>query len=83
LNAYLIAATVLLGGFVPCGFVALRARAIDAVVALELCGILTVLVLLCLGEGFNSSSYFNVPLICAFLVWISGLVFVRFLGRFL
>ena len=35
MNAYLIAATVLLLGLVPCGIVALRGRAIDGVVALQ------------------------------------------------
>jgi multisubunit Na+/H+ antiporter MnhF subunit len=82
-NAYLIAAAVLLGGFVPSGIVCYRARVIDAVVGLELCGVLTVLTFLCLCEGFNSSSYFDVPLMCSFLVWVSGLVFVRFMGRLL
>ncbi len=54
----------------------------DAVVALELAGAVMVLALVCLGEGFGRSSYFNLPVVCALLVWIGGLVFARFVGRF-
>ena len=82
MNAFLVAGTVLLAGFVPCGWVLVRApHAIDAVVALELCGTLATLTFLCLALGFESSSYFNLPVICAVATWLGGLVFVRFLGR--
>jgi len=83
LNAFTIAATALLGGFVPVAYVCLREREIDAVVALELAGTLTVLILLCLGEGFHRSSYFTVPIVCAALTWVSGVLFARFFGRHL
>lgn len=82
MNSFLIAATALLAGFVPLGIVCLRSRVIDAVVALELAGSLMVMVLICLAEGFHRSAYFNLPVICALLVWVNGLVFARFLGRF-
>jgi multisubunit Na+/H+ antiporter MnhF subunit len=65
------------------GIVCLRARPIDGVVALELCGTLVTLALLALAEGFHRGIYFNVPLIAAGVTWIGGLVFVRMLGRFL
>jgi multicomponent Na+:H+ antiporter subunit F len=81
MNAFTIAATALLAGFVPVGIVCLRARPLDGVVALELAGALASLVFLCLGEGFHRSSYFDVPIVCAVLTWISGIVFVRFLAR--
>ena len=83
MNAFLIAATVLLAMLVLPGIVLVSARPIDAVVALELCGTTITLVLLCLAEGYHRSVYFNVPLIAAAVVWIGGLVFTRFLGRFL
>lgn len=83
MNAFTTAATVLLAGFVPIGFVALRARPIDGVIALELGGAIATLVLLCLAEGFHRSSYFDVPVIAALVVWLGALVYVRFLGRFL
>jgi len=82
-NAFTIAALGLLAGFVPLGVVVLRAREVDALVALELCGVLATLCLMCLGEGFHRGVYFDVPVIAAVTTWIGGLVFARFLGRYL
>jgi len=81
-NAFLIAATALLLLLVLPGIVIVRGRPIDAVVALELSGTTITLVLLCLAEGFHRSVYFNVPLVSALAVWVGGLVYVRFIGRF-
>ena len=83
MNAFTIAGTVLLAGFVPLGIVCLRAREIDGVAALELCGVLATLIFLCLGEGFHRSAYFDVPVICAAVTWIGGLIFARFFGRYI
>jgi multicomponent Na+:H+ antiporter subunit F len=82
-NAFEIAATALLGGFIPLGVVLLRGRPIEAVVALELCGALATVVLVCLAESFHRSTYFAVPVVSALLTWISGLIYVRFLARWL
>lgn len=65
----------------PLGWVALRGREIDAVVALELGGAMATLVLLCLGEGFHRSAYFDVPIVCVALTWIGALVFTRFFAK--
>jgi multisubunit Na+/H+ antiporter MnhF subunit len=81
MNAFTIAATVMLGGFVPVGIVAVRGGAIDALAGLELAGALATTILLCLAEGFGRSSYFDVPVVCAAVTWVSGLIFARFLGR--
>lgn len=81
MNAFTVAALALLAGFVPIGVVCLRGRELDAVVALELAGPVASLVLLCLAEGFHRSSYVDVPVVCAGLSWVSGMVFVRFLAR--
>ena len=72
---------MLLIGYVPLGWVALRGREIDAVVALELGGAIAALVLLCLGEGFHRLSYFDVPIVCVVLTWIGALVFTRFFAK--
>lgn len=81
MNAFTIAATALLAGFVPIGVVCLRGRELDGVIALELAGALSAVVFLCLGEGFHRSVYFDVPVVCAALSWVSGMVFVRFFAR--
>jgi multisubunit Na+/H+ antiporter MnhF subunit len=81
-NAFLIAATVLLAMLVLPGIVIARAPPIHGIVALQLCGTTITLVLLCLAEGFHRGVYFNVPLVSALCVWVSSLVFARFVGRF-
>jgi multisubunit Na+/H+ antiporter MnhF subunit len=83
LNAFLLAGTVLLGLIVLPGVVCVRARPIDGVVALELCGALLTTALLALAEGFHRGVYFSVALVAALVTWIGGLIFARFLGRFL
>ena len=83
MNAFTIAATVLLGGFVPLGAVCLRCREIDAAAALQLCGTLATLILLCLAEGFHRGTYFTVAVVSGVVSWTSGLIYARFLGRWL
>ncbi len=83
MNAFTIAATTLLLGFLPLAVVALRSRPIDGVVALQLGGTVGVLVLLCLAEGLHRSFMYGLPIVAAVMSWIGGLVFVRFLGRWL
>lgn len=80
MNVWLIAATVLLAGLVPCGWVLLRAQLADALVALELGSTLVTVVLVLLAEGFHRSSYFTVPVVLAALSFVGTLVFLRFLG---
>lgn len=81
MNVWLIAATVLLAGLLPCGWVLLRARIVDALVALELGSTVVTLVLLLLAEGFRRSSYFELPVVLAALTFVGTLVFIRFLGE--
>lgn len=78
---YLAAALVLLAGWVPVAAVCVRARAIDGLVALEMAGALTTLVLVCLAVGLHQSSFGTLSLITAVCVIMSGLVFARFLDR--
>lgn len=80
MNVWLIAATVLLAGLLPCAWVLLRARLIEALVALELASTIVTVVLLLLAEGFHRSSYFELPLVLAALSFVGTLVFIRFLG---
>lgn len=78
---YLVAALVLLAGLVPLAVVCVRSRAIDGLVALEMAGALTTVVLVCLAVGLPQSSFGGLSLIAAVCVIVSGLVFARFLDR--
>ena len=81
MNAFETAALALIAGFVPLGWVCLRERELDGVVAFELAGVVTTLVLICLAEGYHRSIYLGVAVVCAAVTWISGFVFARFFGR--
>jgi multisubunit Na+/H+ antiporter MnhF subunit len=80
-NVWLFAATVLLAGLIPCGWVLLRGPLLDALVALELVSTLATVVLVLLAEGFHRPSYFTVPLVLAAVSFVGALIFVRFLGE--
>lgn len=81
MDPFLIAAIALLLGFIPCGIVMLRAGIVDAVVALNLAGVLASLELVLLAEGLHRSPFFDLALVLAVLAIAGGLVFARFLGR--
>ncbi|HJQ74685.1 MAG TPA: monovalent cation/H+ antiporter complex subunit F [Gaiellaceae bacterium] len=81
MNAFLIAATVLIAALAPLLLVASLRRPIDGLVALEASGAVLTLTLLCLSVGLGQSSFFTVPIIAAVASWIGSLVFARFLGR--
>ena len=83
MNVWLWGATGLLVGLVPCGWVALRATRVDAVVGLQTAASVTTLVLLLLAEGFQRPTYMTLPLALAFLNVVGTLIFARFLGRHL
>jgi multisubunit Na+/H+ antiporter MnhF subunit len=77
MNAYLVAATLLLLGLVPCGVLAVRGHAIDGVVALQAGQTVATLALLLLAQGFHRPVYFSVALTLSVLSFVSGLVFAR------
>jgi multisubunit Na+/H+ antiporter MnhF subunit len=80
-NAFLVAATILLATLAPLLVVCHVRRPIDGLVALETAGAVMTLVLLCLSVGMGESIFFTVAIIAAVVSWIGGFVFVRFLGR--
>ena len=81
MNAFLIAATILLAGLAPLLVVASRRRPIDGLVVVETAGAVATLALVCLSVGLGNSVYFTVAVIAAVASWIGSLVFGRFLGR--
>ena len=83
MNAFLIAATVLLTALAPLLLVASLRRPIDGLIAVEAAGAVTTLALLCLSVGLEDSVLFTVAVIGAVASWIGSLVFARFLGRWI
>lgn len=83
MNGFVIAAIAMLIGTVPCAMVIWRGEVMAAVVAYEAISSIVVMVLALLAEGFRRSGEFELPVLLAVLLFGSGLVFVRFLERWL
>lgn len=81
MNAFLVAATVLIAALAPLLAIAALRRPIDGLVALEAAGAILTLTLICLSVGLAQSTFFTVPIIAAVASWIGCLIFARFLGR--
>ena len=81
MNAWLIAATVLMLGLLPCLWVCVRKPPIDALVALELASTITTLVLLMLAQGYHRDPFMDLALVSALLSFAGALSFARFLER--
>jgi multicomponent Na+:H+ antiporter subunit F len=82
-NGFVIAAIAMLVGTVPCALVVWRGEVMAAVVAYEAISSIVVMALALLAEGFQRSGEFELPVLLAVLLFGSGLVFVRFLERWL
>jgi multicomponent Na+:H+ antiporter subunit F len=80
-NVWLIAATVLLTGLVPCLWVAMRGSIVGALAALELASTLTTLALVLIAQGLHRDSFMDLALVSALLSFAGALTFTRFLER--
>ena len=80
---WLAATLALLAGLVPCGIVCLRGDVVERLVGLEMAGVVVTLVLLLLAQVFGRVVYVDLALALALLSFAGGLVFARFLERFL
>lgn len=83
MNAFLIAATVLIAALAPLLVATALWRPIDGLVVVEAAGTVTTLALVCLSVGLGNPLYFTVAVIAAVASLIGGLVFARFLGRWI
>jgi multicomponent Na+:H+ antiporter subunit F len=82
-NVFIIAAIAMLVAVIPCGIVVCRGSVMSALVAYEAIAAIVIMVLALLAEGFRRSGEFELPVLLAVLLFASGLVFVRFLERWL
>ena len=83
MNAWLVAAGGTALSLIPCAFVCLRGGPIDRLVGLEMTAVCNSLVLLLLAEGFQRTTFYDVALSLSLLSFGGGLVFARFLERWL
>lgn len=81
MTAWFAAAAGLLLGAGLCLVGALRGAAADRLVALELAGVVSTLLLLVLAEAFGRGTYADLAVVLALASFPGGLVFARFLER--
>jgi multisubunit Na+/H+ antiporter MnhF subunit len=82
-NGFVVAAVAMLVAVLPCLVVVIRGGVMDALVAYEAISAIVVMVLILLAEGFRRPGEFELAVVLAVLLFGSGLVFARFLERWL
>ncbi len=83
MNLWLFCALLLLLLMAPCGWLCFRGTIMERFVALQLAQLFSVLAILLLAEGYRRAIYFDLSLVLAVLSFASGLVYLRFLERWL
>ena len=81
MNVWLIAATILLLGLVPCGIVCFTGAPMERLVALEMAGTINTITLLLLAQGFDQPPFYDLALVLSLLSFAGGMVFARFMER--
>jgi multicomponent Na+:H+ antiporter subunit F len=82
-DEYLIAAAIMLAGLAPLIVFAVRASPAEGLVALNLGGTIATLVLVLLAAGTGREPFFDLAIVSAVLSYAGGLVYARFLERWL
>lgn len=77
----MVGAAGLMLALVPTGIVCMRGDVCDRLVGLEMAGVLTSLLLVLLAEALGRSIFLDLALASALLAFGGGLVFARFLER--
>ncbi len=83
MNTWLWAAVVLELALFPCAWVCYRGRLADRIIGIELAGVLITLEMILLAQGMNRTSFLDLPLTLSLLTFGGGMVFVRFLQRWI
>lgn len=83
MNAWLWAALAMLISLIPCLIVCFRGDLSDRLVGLELASVLVTVQLILLAQGFGHPSFYDLPLTLALLSFGGGMVFARFVQRWL
>jgi multicomponent Na+:H+ antiporter subunit F len=83
MNVWLAAAGAMIVCLIPCGVACLRGDTSDRLVGLEAGGLIATLILLLLAEGFGRQPFTDLALALALLSFGGGMVFARFLERWM
>ena len=83
MNVWMIAALAMLGCMVPCFVACITGDVVRRLIALEAGSVMAVLELLLLMEAYHRVPFVDMALTLALLSFGAGLVFARFLERWL
>jgi len=83
LTGFLLAGGILVVALAPSGWACFSGGAVERVAALELSGVLVTLALLAISIGMGRPAFVDLALAAALLSFGGGLVFARFLERWL
>ncbi len=83
MNVWLWAATAMLVSLVPAMVVCFRGPAEERLAGLSMATVLVTLEMVLLIQGFHRVPFYDLPLTLAFLSFGGGMVFARFLERWL
>lgn len=83
MNGWLYAAAGMLVALVPCGIACFRGSAEDRLAGVEMAGAIVPLQMILIAEGFGRPPFFDLALSLTILSFGGGLVFARFLQRWL
>jgi multisubunit Na+/H+ antiporter MnhF subunit len=82
-NAWLLAVAIMMVGLVPCAWICLRGHPGDRLIALLMGGTVNTLLLLLMSVGFKRGAFADLAIALAVLSFGGGLLFARFLERWL
>jgi multisubunit Na+/H+ antiporter MnhF subunit len=83
MNIWIMAATLMIFALIPAGVVVFRGNAMERLVGLEMAGMIETLIIVLLAQGFGQATFYDLALALALLALGGGLVFTRFLERWL
>ena len=83
MNVWLWASLGMMVSLIPCAIVCLRGKPMDRLVGLEMAASVEALLMLLLAQGFHRISFYDLAVTLALLSFGGGLVFARFLERWL
>lgn len=83
MNVWLVAALALCASLIPCGIATFRGGIGDRLAGLEMAGVIVTLELVLVVEGTHRLPFYDIPLTLALLSFGAGLVFARFVERWL
>ena len=83
MNLWIVASIGLLSCVIPCGICCFKDGPLERLVGLEMMGIVGTMFLLIMAEALGRPNFYDVGLTMALLTFGGGLVFARFLERWL